>query len=395
MPYNNEMNRDIARQLNTINERFATLYAYSPVDGRGGYSGGAAGVLFQTASASKRDGEDNMYNNQMHLPNVYSYGNDSEGMAGGNAFAKGTFRDTGFGESLGAGKATGEFDKDNIIGYGNGVVGAGMQGGTFWDTLGDIGNTALKFAPLLLALGKPTGGSHAEDVGKAFKETMECAGLSGGNFWNDFIKGIGDVADVAGKIVPVAMKVFGKGDVGDAQITPNTGGKKRGRPKGSGIKEDVKKYVEAVKDNIAKKEKKGGAILGNPDGYPRQGNSQRVAGRGRPKVSGKNGDLLAMSSPDLANGTPPTAQLRGSYGGAKPKLTKEEKKLIKEAKKMMGKGEKKILPGACRMEASGVSGGKGGRSKRAEIVKKIMKERGVKMIEASKIVKSEGLYKKE
>ena len=396
MPYNNQMNRDIANHLNTINERFATLYAYSPVDGRGGYEGGAAGVLFQTASASKRDGEDNMYNNQMHLPNVYHYGNDSEGMAGGNAFAEGTFRDTGFGESLGAGKATGEFDKDNIVGYGNGVVGAGMEGGTFWDTLGDIGNTALKFAPLLLALGKPTGGSHGEDVGKAFKETMEGAGISGGNFWNDFIKGIGDVADVAGKIVPVAMKVFGKGDVGEAQITPNRdgAGKKRGRPKGSGIKEDVKKYVEAVKDNIAKKEKKGGAILGNPDGYPRQGNSQRLAGRG---MTGKNGDLLAMPSPDLANGTPPTAQLRGSYGGAKTKLTKEEKKIIKEAKKMMGKG-KKILPGVCRMEEKEEKkegGVKGGRSKRAEIVKEYMKNHGCKMIEASRKVKELGLYKKE
>lgn len=414
MPYNNAYNRDIANHLNTINERFATLYAYSPVDGRGGYSGGAAGVLFQTASASKRDGEDNMYNNQMHLPNVYSYGNDSEGMAGGNAFAEGTFRDTGFGESLGAGKATGEFDKDNIVGYGNGVIGAGMEGGTFWDTLGDIGNTALKFAPLLLALGKPTGGSHAEDIGKAFKETMEGAGLSGGNFWNDFIKGIGDVADVAGKIVPVAMKVFGKGDVGEAQITPS-GGKKRGRPKGSGLKEDIKKATKFGADIItemktnpteAKKKlekiintnvgdilsmKKGGAILGNPDGYPRQGNSQRLAGRGK---TGKNGDLLAMPSPDLANGTPPNAQLRGSYGGAKTKLTKEEKKIIKEAKKMMGKG-KKILPGVCRMEASGVSGGKGGRSKRAEIVKEYMKKHGCKMIEASKKVKELGLYKKE
>jgi len=416
MPYNNAYNRDIANHLNTINERFATLYAYSPVDGRGGYNGGAAGVLFQTASASKRDGEDNMYNNKMDLPNVYHYGNDSEGMAGGNAFAEGTFRDTGFGESLGAGKATGEFDKDNIIGYGNGVVGCGMEGGTFWDTLGDIGNTALKFAPLLLALGKPTGGSHAEDIGKAFKETMEGAGISGGNFWNDFIKGIGDVADVAGKIVPVAMKVFGKGDVGEAQITPS-GGKKRGRPKGSGLKEDIKKATKfgadiisemktnpteakkklekiantSVGDIIAMTGKKGGAILGNPDGYPRQGNSQRLAGRGK---TGKNGDLLAMSSPDLANGTPPNAQLRGSYGGAKPKLTKEEKKLIKEVKKMMGKGEK-ILPGACRMEASGVSGGKGGRSKRAEIVKEYMKKHGCKMIEASKKVKELGLYKKE
>lgn len=36
--------------------------------------------------------------------------------------------------------------------------------------------------------------------------------------------------------------------------------------------------------------------------------------------------------------------------------------------------------------------GAGGRAKRAEIVKKVMKDRGVKMIEASKIVKSEGLY---
>jgi hypothetical protein len=45
------------------------------------------------------------------------------------------------------------------------------------------------------------------------------------------------------------------------------------------------------------------------------------------------------------------------------------------------------------MKSSNMSGG-GARSKRAEIVKKIMKERGVKMIEASKIVKKEGLYKK-
>jgi hypothetical protein len=317
-----------------------------------------------------------MYNNKMNLPKVYYYGNDSEGMAGGNAFAEGTFRDTGYGEQLGAGKATGEFDKENIVGYGNAVVGGSMEGGTFWDTLGDIGNTALKFAPLLLALGKPTGGSHGENVGKAFKETMEGAGLSGGNFWNDFIKGIGDVADVAGKIVPVAMKVFGKGNVGEAQITPNRdgAGRKRGRPK-----------------------KEGGAILGNPDGYPRQGDSKRLAGRGKTEKTGKNGDLLAMPSPDLANGTPPNAQLRGSYGGVKP--TKEEKKMIREVKKMMGKGERKILPGVVREmpeekekeEKEEKKGG--GRNKRAEIVKKIMKERGVKMIEASKIVKKEGLYK--
>jgi hypothetical protein len=43
-------------------------------------------------------------------------------------------------------------------------------------------------------------------------------------------------------------------------------------------------------------------------------------------------------------------------------------------------------------KAVGKITGLGGRAKRAEIVKKVMAERGVKMIEASKIVKAEGLY---
>jgi hypothetical protein len=48
------------------------------------------------------------------------------------------------------------------------------------------------------------------------------------------------------------------------------------------------------------------------------------------------------------------------------------------------------------MKASMMTGGKKkskGANKRAEIVRKIMKERGVSMIEASKIVKKENLYK--
>jgi hypothetical protein len=41
----------------------------------------------------------------------------------------------------------------------------------------------------------------------------------------------------------------------------------------------------------------------------------------------------------------------------------------------------------------GKSGGADGRKKRAEIVKKVMKEKGLKMIEASSYVKQHGLYK--
>jgi hypothetical protein len=47
-------------------------------------------------------------------------------------------------------------------------------------------------------------------------------------------------------------------------------------------------------------------------------------------------------------------------------------------------------------EGMGLAGAGAGdaRKKRAEIVKKVMKQRGVSLAEASKIVKSEGLYKK-
>lgn len=55
------------------------------------------------------------------------------------------------------------------------------------------------------------------------------------------------------------------------------------------------------------------------------------------------------------------------------------KELLKEGLK---EGTKALLSGA----------GKGGRSARAEIVKKVMKEKGLKMIEASKYVKAHGLY---
>lgn len=384
MAYDNVYNRRIADQYNSINQRYATLYAYSPVDGQDhGYAegGSSAGVLFQTASASKRDGEDNMYNNNRQLPAVYYLGNDSEGLEGGSGFAKGTFRDTGYDRVLGAG-AEGMFDKnapfDRSIG---GVSAGGISGGNIWDTLGDIGNTALKFAPLLLALGKP------EASGKEVAEALKGSGMSGGRFWDDFLNTIGTVADVAGKVAPIAMKVFGGAEGGDlvqaelsAPSSAPTGGKKRGRPKGSkkgcGIKDDIKKYVAKVKDNI---EKKGGAILGNPDGYPRMGNSVRLAGRG--KVN-KNGDLLAMPSPDLANGVPPTAQLQGSYGGSK-----EDAEIIEAVKAKIGSKGKKILPGATLKTGDG-------RKARADIVKRIMKEKGMKMIDASRYVKANNLYTK-
>lgn len=401
MPYDNAYNRGIAQVVDRYNDRFSTLFAYSPVDGMGGYAGGgsSAGVLYQMGNASKRDAEDNIINDDLSLPPVYYFGNSAEGMSGGNGYAEGTYRDRGDGHSDGV---TGVYKK------GEGMSGGGASGGNlfgdifhgFEDLGSDIGKAVEYVNPF--GSGKP---DHKKArlfgrmLGKlAKKHEMEGngasgGGMSGGSWWDSLKEGISDVVGV----VPHLL-LHGLGQ--EVPIAPI-----------------------------------GGAILGNPDPYPVQGDSQRLAGRGkitkgekkalqsvldkhtekrgrgRPKGSGKKqligvaqNDLLAMPAPvALANGVPPTAQLRGSYGGGKPHHSKAEMKVMKAVEKKLKKEGKGVSGG-------GASGGKNlsgmtdrtiggamcgdGRKARAEIVKRIMKERGVKMIEASKIVKAEGLYKK-
>ena len=401
MPYDNAYNRGIAQVVDRYNDRFSTLYAYSPVDGRGGYAGGgsSAGVLFQMGNASKRDAEDNVINDDLSLPAVYYLGNSSEGMSGGNGYAEGTFRDRGDGHSDGV---SGVYQKGAGM-SGCGASGGGVSGGNlfgdifhgFEDLGSDIGKAVEYVNPF--GSGKP---DHQKArlfgrmLGKLMKhkEGMGASGggMSGGSWWDSLKEG---VSDVVGLVPHLLLHGLGQ----EVPVAPV-----------------------------------GGAILGNPDPYPVKGNSQRIAGkgkisasekkalqsvlekhtekrgRGRPKGSGKkqllgkNGDLLAMPSPVLANGVPPTAQLQGSYGGGKPHHSKAEMKVMKAVEKKLKKGGMsgcgvsggKNLSGMTdRTIGGGVSGGDG-RKARAEIVKKIMKERGVKMIEASKIVKAEGLYKK-
>lgn len=474
MPYDNAYNRGIAHDIGAINERFATLYAYSPVDGRGGYSEGGsnAGVLFQVGNASKRDGEDNVYNDDLALPPVYYYGQDAEGLEGGNGFAAGTFRDSGEGSQLGARSATGHFDgaaaARSVAKYeGSGgfplgdlgcgpsckgcpqccpapktATGSGYQGGNlftdiyhgFEDLGSDIGSavdyvigSAKPKKQKLRALGRLLAHSMQHKLTGGVKAQAAAESLAGGSWWDSLKEGVSDVVSflpnlaihaIAGKKPdPLGGSAGPKGskprkmrggDAAAAEISPPTGAGASGR-------------------------QIGGAILGNPDGYPRMGDSARIAGRGRSKkvggakaLEGPNGDLLAMPSPSLANGVPPRAQLRGSYGGAKPaELTKEA--VIKAVKaKLKGKGaenpekpesvdfEKGSIPkigkrGASpqplrgnlagmtdnRAEAAPAAGGaKGadGRKRRAEIVKKVMQERGLKLIEASKYVKANNLY---
>jgi hypothetical protein len=437
MPYNNPYNRSIANVVDGINERYAHLYAYSPVDGRGNpfalEGGSSAGVLFQMGNASKRDGEDNIVNDNLNLPPVYYYGNDSEGMKGGNGFAQGSFVDRGDGIQMGVGSGApvGVFEKGSGIKGGNRAhCSDDMEGGNIFSDIyhgfEDLGSDIGSAVEYLNPFGSGHPPQHKDMkakmlgrmLGKLMKHAHEGKGMSGGSWWSALKDGI---SDVVGFIPDLIVHGLGK--------------KKAGRPKkmkGGAVAEEVERNV-------------GGAILGNPDPYPVQGNSERVAGRGkitkkerdalksvlekhepkkgrgRPRkqlVGDKQHDLLAMPSPvALENGVPPTAQLRGSYGGAKPIKEAVMKAVEKKLKGGMnlkgmtdkraemlplvegtvmptGKGHKKnALEVAPKIEAK--MGAGDGRKKRAEIVKRIMKEKGLKMIEASAYVKAHNLYKKD
>jgi hypothetical protein len=394
MPYNNQYNRSIANVIDGINERYAHLYAYSPVDGRGNpFMEGGAGVLFQMGNASKRDGEDNIVNNNVSesLPPVYYQGSDMEG---GSGFAKGSFVDRGDGSQMGV-SSVGVFPKGaGAVGGNRSHCSDDMEGGNlfsdiyngFEDLGGDIGK-AVEYL-------NPFGSGHPQHkdmkakmlgrmLGKLMKHAHEGKGMSGGSWWSALKDGISDVVGFIPDLVIHGL------------------GKKAGRPK--------KVKAEAV----------GGAILGNPDPYPVKGNNERIAGRGkitkkerealksvlekhepkkgrgRPRkqlIGDKQHDLLAMPSPvALENGVPPTAQLRGSYGGSKPSkeaVMKAVEKKLKGGKNLSGMTDKRAIP----FEGTVVGSGDG-RKKRAEIVKRIMKEKGLKMIDASRYVKEHNLYK--
>jgi hypothetical protein len=412
MPYDNPYNRNIANELAQVNHRYAKLYAYSPVDGSGMSGGSNAGVLFQMGNASKRDGEDNMYNDELNLPPQYYYGQNAESMMGGSGFAEGTFRDTGegFQEGVGGASPVGVYEK-----------GAGMSGG----------NKEISEASKDL-FGSATP-QHFRQLGRMLGQHMKGKGMSGGSILQDITEGLGDTlglvprlfmgsASPADKEVGVGGAILGNPDpyprMGDSQRIAGRGKiteaerkalqsvlEKHPEMTGGSFWDDFKKGFNMVVSPVASVVKAVAPAFGAPGvatsaGLSALGYGKR--GRGRPKkdeLKSANGDLLAMPSPVLANGVPPTAQLRGSYGGAKPSEDKLKESVIKAVeKKMKGKGKKKEeepvgganLKGATdkRSEMKG-----DGRKARAEIVKKVMKDRKVSMIEASKIVKQEGLYK--
>jgi hypothetical protein len=231
----------------------------------------------------------------------------------------------------------------------------------------DIAGLAAKVAPIALPL--LTGLGRKATIGDKRKAIADA--IVGGNFWDGFKKGFSDVMDLAGKVAPIALPLMtglGKKQYGGAF---NFGKflEKVGKAAAPVVLEEGKKQL-----GLGRKRKgsmyppKGGAMVGNKKDACGRASGTRDYGA----ACGGNilDDVIEATKPMVRKGK---AALKDAVKEYAPKATKALKeKADKAIKKAVG----------------------GGRAARAEIVKKVMKEKGLKMIEASKYVKEHGLYKK-
>jgi len=193
-------------------------------------------------------------------------------------------------------------------------------------------------------------------------------GAVGGSFWKDFARGFSSVLKVAAAPLSFVAPEVGLplGALGEAVGSVGSG-KKRGRPR------------------------KGGATSGGATSGGVTSGGVMSGGRkaGRPK--GSKNKKGGATSGGVTSGGGLKEVLASAIESAKP-MVKEGMKLAVETLKK--KGRKAAVEGleAIKKKIGGATSG-GGRAARAAIVKKVMAEKGLKMIAASKYVKEHGLYK--
>lgn len=243
-------------------------------------------------------------------------------------------------------------------------------------------------------------------IAKAAFDIVRGKGMTGGMKFKLYGKkgGVGEFQELEGGGVDSVVKTFenklGNGLTGGCADCEGEGKKKRAThfTGGKMNKSRTRNGNQALIGSGAS----GGAILGYTGEAPQLLKPKRkMKGKGLMDVLLKVAnapmdmvnDVLGHSSPleDIGKMIG-RDKVRGALGkavGLDKALGIEEKEGGKK-RKLKGKGMGK-RPTKENMPSSSFSGGKRVNC-RANVVKKVMKERGVSMIEASKIVKKEGLY---
>lgn len=202
---------------------------------------------------------------------------------------------------------------------------------------------------------------------------------------------------------PYKCECEGKGYSGGSGFGPNTF-MDTGYPlSGSGMSAGVKKYMKTVPDVGC-----GGLDNRVIGGKKRRGRPSKMKGEG---IISDVLSSFGLGHPKKKRGRPAKMKVEGvpvlgalGMGKKRGRPSKKGGMMMKgfdefkeEFKPVLyqGKGKKNsraLIPNE-QMHSSNMSGGKSKKvTKRAEVVKKVMKERGINMIQASKAVKAEGLY---
>ena len=270
---------------------------------------------------------------------------NSRTIEGGNGFAAGTHMDTGVGATMGAvgnGRSGGRKKKADKA----------LEGKGF---LSDLGIPVVSNIAGMFGLGKGEklfvarmkkkreAGKELSEKERARVEQMGKDNKLEGGFLQFLLPAL---APVAGQVLGnVVGKIFGKG---------KSGGKSK-YPVNKVLGEYLEKNKQSRKD--------------------------------------KEDEKLAMEVKGLENKEEGKGRSGGGRsGGRKKKMVGGTTINTVETLKSTPKMEQTHPVPKAQMPSSTMSGGKGGKSKRAEIVKKIMKEKGLKLIEASKYVKEHNLY---
>jgi hypothetical protein len=268
-----------------------------------------------------------------------------------------------------------------------GIDGA-VGGYSFNDFIGDVAHVGKEVAPDLIRASLSSG------AGRRRKKM-------GGDVGSDIVKGLTTAGKTILKFAPfLGLGRRGGSAIGDqigqvfktvAPFAPLLLGLGRPEPKS---KLDVAKALAhlGAKPSQSLPKMAELALRGGYDisdfGNDVAGVVSSIIGLGHPSRTQKGGKRKAKGGLSLGDVLESAKKVvKKGVEVAKPHAKQIAKDLGDKAIDLVKDKAKEALSGLGRKKASS-----GGRAKRAEIVRKVMKDRGCKMIEASKIVKSEGLY---
>jgi len=230
-----------------------------------------------------------------------------------------------------------------------------IKGGDWLDDAGKVANIVAPFAPLLLGLGHKKG-KKAKAAAPALKAAVVPSVEGGAR--KRLAKGSQEALEWGKKMRAARLaKKSGASAVTGA-------GRKRGKKQGGFLKEGVQKLFEIAKPVVKELGKRAlNAISKKGKEFVREKASE-LAQKGADFLKSKTNDEGLKNVID-------TVVRRGKHLATQ------------KADDLANQG---VTLAKAKLE------GMGGRAKRAEIVKRIMKEKNLKMIEASKYVKLHGLY---